>query len=782
MGDLIRNHPWDETNLGPIDTWPQSLLTSINLLINSSYPMFIWWDEGNLINFYNDAYAKIIGGKHPQALGAKAEEVWKDIWDQTTPLVKKVFIRGVSVSKQDLPLTLNRSGRIEKAYFTFSFSPIFGEEGKAVGIFCVLTETTQELLSREQLKESEVRFKNLADTAPMYIAMADETGNAIYFNKPWLQFTGKKQKEMLGLGWLSTLHPEDAPKFEKDFKNAFKNKQPISEEYRFKRADGEYRWMLAIGAPRFTPDGKCVGYFGTYTDFHDLKMAQLEIEISELRFRTLIEKSPSAVQMVSEDGRIFFSSSSVVNVLGYSPEELANTGVLPYLHPDDMKDFFENFNELVKHPGSQRTFRYRVRHKNGSWAWVETIAVNHLKTPHIHALVGNFRNFTEQKEAEDRLRDSERKFRAFIDNIPNLAWIARPNGYRYWFNNRWYEYTGSNLLEMRGWGWKKVHDQRILPDIMKQWNIARKKGLPFETVAPLRGADGEFRPFLSRVIPIKSSDGKVLQWVGTNTDISEQLKAKEAEAEKERIETSAKQLALQHRELIELNKAKDEFISLASHQLRTPATGVKQFLGMLIEGYGGELSPAQLKLAERSYESNEREISIINDLLKVAQLDAGRMRIQRQMIDFSKFIEEIIDEHRSDFAERNQTIAFERPAKVMAGHADKQRVQMVLDNIIDNASKYSSEGKCIYVHLEQDEDKTIHINIRDEGVGISMADFDKIFDKFVRVDNPLSTAVGGSGLGLYLAKKIMDLHGGKITVASTPGKGTLFSLSLPQGQ
>jgi PAS domain S-box-containing protein len=108
----------------------------------------------------------------------------------------------------------------------------------------------------------------------MYIAMADETGNAIYFNKPWLEFTGRKLKDMLGLQWLSTLHPEDASKFEKDFKEAFSKQISIREQYRFRRADGKFRWMLAVGAPRFTPEGDFIGYFGTYTDFHDLKKAE----------------------------------------------------------------------------------------------------------------------------------------------------------------------------------------------------------------------------------------------------------------------------------------------------------------------------------------------------------------------------------------------------------------------------------------------------------------------------------------------------------------------------
>jgi PAS domain S-box-containing protein len=152
--------------------------------------------------------------------------------------------------------------------------PLKDKSGIIRGFTKVMRDRTEEKRAASELKESELRFRNLADTAPMYIAMADETGNAIYFNKPWLAFTGKTMEEMKGLGWLSTLHPEDAPKFEREFKNAFSKQIPIKEQYRFRQADGKYRWMLAVGAPRFTPDRKFIGYFGTYTDIHDLKKAE----------------------------------------------------------------------------------------------------------------------------------------------------------------------------------------------------------------------------------------------------------------------------------------------------------------------------------------------------------------------------------------------------------------------------------------------------------------------------------------------------------------------------
>lgn len=765
MGAMTRSFDWSKTAVGEAEQWPDSLKVALSIILNSSFPMFIWWGREARTHFYNDAYKNILANKHPTALGQDAKRVWSEIWQDVGPLAKRVFDTGESIYMKDLALNVDRGDKSSAAYFTFSYSPLKDESGEVVGIFCAVTETTQQIKDHQLLRESEERFRHLADTAPMYIAMADETGGAVYFNKPWLDFTGKNMDEMKGLGWLSTLHPEDAPQFEKDFTHAFEQRIEVNKEYRFRRADGEYRWMLAIGAPRFTPDGQFKGYFGTYTDFHDLKQAQLAIQQSEDRFRTLIDKSADAVQMVTSDGIILYSSDSIRNVIGYSPEELAHTGVTPYIHPDDIEYFFERFNDLIAHPNKQITMQYRVKHKNGTWAWLETVGVNHLETPNINALVGNFRNITDQKNAEDELVASETRFRALADNIPNLAWMAESDGSIYWYNNRWYEYTGTTEQDMEGWGWQIVHDPTILPLVLKRWKHSIKSGKTFEMVFPLKGKDGIFRPFLTRVVPIKSADGVIEQWIGTNTDISEQIKIKETEA--------------RNKELTELSKAKDEFISLASHQLRTPATGVKQYVGMLLGGFAGELTAEQTEFAQYAYDSNEREIVIINDLLSVAQIDAGKMYIKKRQIDFVLCIENILREQSSKFSDKKQNVTFDHKEKSLIAWADEGRIRMVLENLIDNASKYTPPQKKISVSAEITQHNMLKITIKDQGVGIDAADQKKIFEKFVRVDNPLSYVVGGSGLGLYLVKKIVGLHGGTITVKSQTDRGSTFTVILP---
>ncbi|HEV7454877.1 MAG TPA: ATP-binding protein [Candidatus Saccharimonadales bacterium] len=229
---------------------------------------------------------------------------------------------------------------------------------------------------------------------------------------------------------------------------------------------------------------------------------------------------------------------------------------------------------------------------------------------------------------------------------------------------------------------------------------------------------------------------------------------------------------------VELEKAKDEFISLASHQLRTPATAVKQYAAMLLQGYAGDLTPSQGKMAETIYECNERQLTIVNDLLRVAQVDAGKVKLRPETVDIGETIGHIIEDLASKFAIRQQTVRYARPKAPHRITVDPQLIRMVVENIVDNASKYTPDGKRIAIGVKANQTH-VAIHITDQGVGIRTEDLPYLFQKFSRIPNPLSNSVEGTGLGLYWAKKIVDLHGGTIKVSSQPGEGTTFVIHIP---
>jgi len=232
-------------------------------------------------------------------------------------------------------------------------------------------------------------------------------------------------------------------------------------------------------------------------------------------------------------------------------------------------------------------------------------------------------------------------------------------------------------------------------------------------------------------------------------------------------------------EELQLERAKDEFISLASHQLRTPATGVKQYLGMVLQGFAGDITPLQRDMLTKAFESNERQLRIISDLLRVAHVDAGKVVLRRAKVELNTLVGDVIREQQDLFKQRGQKIIFKKSGTEIYAYIDEDAIRMVLENILDNAGKYSHEGAKVTIEVSESAEE-VCIRIKDEGVGIAQQDRDKIFEKFSRVNNPLSVSAGGTGIGLYWAKKIIDLHRGKISHKPGRGKGTVFAISVPK--
>jgi signal transduction histidine kinase len=232
-------------------------------------------------------------------------------------------------------------------------------------------------------------------------------------------------------------------------------------------------------------------------------------------------------------------------------------------------------------------------------------------------------------------------------------------------------------------------------------------------------------------------------------------------------------------DLQELDTAKEEFVALASHQLRTPATAVKANLAMLLDGYFGEVTAEQREYLRDAYDANERQLQVIDEILYVARVETGRLAIQKANVEMKALVEAAVAEGRFAIGTRRQDLEVSMPTQAVELSADAPKLRMVVDNLLSNASKYTPEGGRIHVSL-QAEGPDVVLEVRDTGVGISPEDQRKLFAKFSRVGNPLSVSAGGTGLGLYLAREIVHLHAGEITVESREGEGSVFRVRLPR--
>jgi PAS domain S-box-containing protein len=500
-----------------------------------------------------------------------------------------------------------------------------------------------------ELHESEERFRNLADTAPVFIWLSDTKNLGTYFNKPWLEFTGRTLEQELGFGWTESVHPDDLARAAAYCQDCFDARKEFTMEFRLRRHDGTYHWVLDHGIPRFAPDGKFLGYIGSCLDIDKRKKFEIE------------------------------------------------------------------------------------------------------------------------------LHESEKRFRNMADAAPVLIWMAGPDKQVTYFNKPWQDFTGRKLEQDLGEGWREDIHPDDLDRVIKVYYSAVDRKKPYVMEYRVRRYDGTYRWMLDKGVPRYSSEGEFLGFIGSLIEVDEM---KTTRKRKEELEEINKKLEEQRLQLIELNQSKDEFISLASHQLRTPATGVKQYIGMLLEGYGGELSQTQISMLDTAYESNERQLRIIDDLLKVAHIDAGKVVLRRRKTDLVKLLNDIINEQSGKFKRRQQNVVFKPSSQKVTANIDAPRMRMVLENLIDNANKYTLSGKTITVNVTKNKTH-VRISIKDEGVGIAKKDIPKLFQKFSRVGNPLSTLVGGTGLGLYWAEKIVSLHHGVITVDSKLHKGSTFTINIP---
>lgn len=372
-------------------------------------------------------------------------------------------------------------------------------------------------------------------------------------------------------------------------------------------------------------------------------------------------------------------------------------------------------------------------------------------------------------------RNFQINFKDISNRLPLLLFATTPDWKVNYYNKQLTAYVGTSPDTNSDFRWIDIihkADQKLL---VEKWTMSAKKTAPFEIDARLRRHDGKYRWHMIHVMPMQDTTGNLSGWFGYCTDVDDLRRASTREHQLEVITRALKQ---QRSELVALNRSKDEFISLASHQLRTPATGVKQYLGLMLEGYSGKLSASQRQMLETAYESNERQLSIVNYLLRVAQADAGRVQLDKKKIELVSLIKDILKEQRSKFEQKRLKIKFESKYKQLHAVIDKPRMRMVIENIVDNAYKYSLPDTQVTISLMK-ENSVLRITVNDRGVGIKKEDLPRLFQKFSRLNNPLSTQVGGTGLGLYWAQKIVNLHAGDITIDSSPKKGTTFIITLP---
>lgn len=290
---------------------------------------------------------------------------------------------------------------------------------------------------------------------------------------------------------------------------------------------------------------------------------------------------------------------------------------------------------------------------------------------------------------------------------------------------------------------------------------------------------GFFGAFVSRLM--KGRDALLLEKIHTEEDHVRRLEelTKEFEQSAKLLVRRDLDLSAANQQLQNLDQLKSEIISVAAHQLRTPLSAIKWTLKMLINGDVGQITPDQRELLGKGFESNERMINLVNDMLSVDRLESGRVKYNFVAVQLEDLVQGMLQELMQLATKKNIKIVFARPQQLLPKlKLDPDKMHDVLQNLIDNAIKYSNPNSEVIVRLSSDG-QNIQFSVKDSGIGIPKQQQSKIFERFFRAENAVKIASDGSGLGLYIAKSIIKRHGGDIWYESEEGKGSTFYFTLP---
>ncbi len=372
------------------------------------------------------------------------------------------------------------------------------------------------------------------------------------------------------------------------------------------------------------------------------------------------------------------------------------------------------------------------------------------------------------QRAEVELAGLGDRFQMMADNIPQLAWMADGKGEIYWFNRRWYEYTGMGVEDMMKGGWAKVHDPKFLEAASNRFFESVQSGEPWEDTFPLRGADGEYRWFLSRAEPVRDPGGTVRGWFGTNTDVTEQRRQEQ--------ELAAAKVAAE-----EANQAKSTFIANMSHELRTPLSAVIGYSEMLEEEVE-ELGERHLLNDLAKIKSNARHLlSLINDVLDISKIEANKMEVYAETFEVAAMARDVASTVGSIVDKKGNALVLDLPDDLGAMHSDVVKIRQILINLLSNSAKFTERGT-ITLGARRERvaaGEEVVFFVADTGLGMNEEQVAKLFQRFTQADASTTRRFGGTGLGLAITKAFSDMLGGRVAVESRPGEVSRFTLAVP---
>lgn len=727
-------------------------------------------DTQGRVTFLNPVACALTGWNAGEAQGQPLAAVFRIVNEQSRQAVEnpvgRVLREGTIVGLANHTLLIARDGR--ETPVADSAAPIRDRSGEIAGVVLVFRDRTAERAAQAALRAGEERarqalaeLQNIYDQSPIGLLQLDAGLHYVRVNEQLAAMNGLPAAEHLGKT-LFEIVPDLAPKVEARFRRVLATGVPtLNVELRGETAadPGVTHTWLESSFPLRDGAGKVAGLNIVVQDITERKGHEQRLA-EQAR---LLDLTNDAIIVRDAADRITYWNRGAEQLYGYSSGEALGRNKFELLQPR----FSDPLESILAKLECDGAWQGEVIHtcKNGCVITVESRwALDRDAEGRRTSILATLNDITARKSVEDALRETSRNFQTLADNIAQLAWMAEPDGDFFWYNQRWFEFTGTTLADMGGWGWEKVQHPEHLERVMKKWRAHLQNGEPWEDTFPLRGRDGDYRWFLSRALPIRDDCGRVLRWFGTNTDITE-LRAAREQAEA-------------------ASRAKDNFLAQLSHELRTPLTPVLMAATALRDD--DKLTAdarAQLAMMARNVALEAR---LIDDLLDLTRIARGKLSLRSEPCDLHSLLGNVVEIIREDAREKEITIELDLAAPHHYLTGDPARLQQIFWNLLRNAVKFTPAGGRVRLRTRdcgrtRDEREgrggCLRVEVNDDGIGFDPASSARLFQPFEQADGP---RFGGLGLGLAIAHALTDLHGGTIS-ASSPGKGqgATFTVELP---
>ncbi len=684
-------------------------------------------------------------------------------------------------------------------------------------------ENQERLKTEESLRESQKRFESLAAFAPVGIYRTNTTGDAIYLNDRWCEIAGLTVAEASGPNWARALHPEDREKVGAEWYASVEERRPFELECRFQKPDGTITWVLTRAKAEHDIYGEIIGYVGTITDISDRKRVETVLQklvtgtaaVTGADFfvelvRHLADALDSDYACITEfvsDHLVtlgFWANGSIQPPFSYLPiktpceislqegEYYCEQGVQKIFVGDrDLSAMqAESYlgialkDEHGKTIGNLCVLDTQLMSKTKKAEAIDILKVfaarasAELQRKNANEALNRLNHELEQRvlERTQELQERERFLQTVLDSFPLAVFWKDRQSVLLGCNQLFAKISGlESPLDVIGktnfdFSFTEEEALKYLEDDRAVMESGLSKIGLEETITL---ANGEINWVETNKIPLRDASGEIVGIVGTFQDISDR---KFAEA----------QLKLANEELMRATRLKDEFLANMSHELRTPLNSILGMNESLQEGIFGDINDRQLRALETIESSSTHLLALINDILDVAKIEAGQIELHITDTNIESLCKSSLSFIKQQAFTKQIQLSLRVPPHLPQTMLDERRIRQVLINLLNNAVKFTLEGGRITLEVTLVAGETnlisstyLKIAVTDTGIGISAENIKKLFQPFIQIDSALNRQYNGTGLGLALVKRIVELHGGSVELTSELGVGSCFAVKLP---